>query len=135
MKSRRTCHVEGCLGSKAGQVELRMVYVLRDERCRSTFMDLMSEQASVAAALMTLAGADGHSYALNEQPGRRRGKFVEVLGFASERERDRFDDLYCQDRKIAAIQGLIDELVDAAHSDYVVTRGAPERRSVSVGWA
>jgi hypothetical protein len=117
-------------GKSRLRIEIRIVYVLRDEKHRPTFLGLVSELSSAARALMEFVGASESSYSLMEQQ-ERKGRFVELFQFATEHERSRFDDLYCQDRKIATIQGLIDEFVDAAHSDYVVIPAVISPNSLS----
>jgi hypothetical protein len=100
--------------------EVRMVYVLRNRECRPAFLDLMSELKTVTTELMAQAGASPAAYTLTERRD-REGFFVEVLRFAGPRERDKFDRLYCDSRRTSAIHALIDDLVDASRSDYVVT--------------
>jgi hypothetical protein len=109
-------------------VEVAVVYVLRAPRYRPPFLALMAELRPVTTALMRLTGASARSYTLLERDD-RQGWFIEVLEFAGEQERAKFDDLYSQDRRAAAIQGLLDELLDATKSDYVVVRGADKGRA------
>ncbi len=106
--------------------EVTVVYVLRHVRYRRAFLTLMSELRAVTTSLMSAIGADPGGYGLAERPD-RDGWFVEVIRFATEKERHRFDDLYCRDRRASAVQGLLDDLVDAKRSDYVLTRREPQR--------
>jgi len=103
--------------------ELRIVYVLRDPEDRGAFLNLMSELKTVTTDLMQSVGTGPGEYSMTERPD-RDGWFVEVLRFASEKERTRFDDLYSQDRRASALQSLLDELLDAQRSDYVLVRPA-----------
>jgi hypothetical protein len=101
--------------------EIRVVYVLRSSRNRTAFLTLMSELQSVTRTLMESAGAKAGGYSMMERTD-RDGWFIETMRFGSEQERNRFDDLYCLDRKASALQGLLNDLVDGARSDYVLTR-------------
>jgi len=104
---------------------LTIVYVLRTPHRRDAFLALMSElrQVTVDLMLMASAGAAADAYTLTEDPA-RPGWFVETLRFPSEKEHVKFDDLYHQDRRTSTLQALLDELVDGARSDYVLTRSA-----------
>jgi len=102
---------------------LTVVYVLRTPHRRDEFLALMSDLRRVTLELMASAGADPSSYTMTEHP-KRPGWFVESVPFPSEKEQAKFDDLYHQDRRTATLQSLLDELVDAARSDYVLTRSA-----------
>jgi hypothetical protein len=110
------------LARENASTEVRVVYVLRRPEYRETFLDLMTSLREATLDLMTQAGARASDYVLEERRD-RRGWFVEVLRFASEKEHSRFDEMYCQDRRTAALQALVDDLVDSSWSDYVVTRG------------
>jgi hypothetical protein len=105
--------------SAASKIEV--VYVLQSLRHRGPFLNLMSELRTATTHLLATVGADPAQYSMTERED-RDGWFVEVMHFGSEQERNRFDELYCQDRAASAIQGLLDDYVDGARSDYVLTR-------------
>jgi hypothetical protein len=102
--------------------DIRVLYVLKTPACRAAFLELMSELQVTTVDLMTQVGAGADGYTIVELPG-RPGWFLETLRFASEKERTRFDELFCADRRGAAAHALLDDLLDSARSDYVVTRG------------
>jgi hypothetical protein len=101
--------------------EVRVLYVLRTPACRSAFLELMAKLQVTTTDLMRQVGADAAGYSIVELPS-RSGWFLETLRFASEKERTRFDELFCEDRRSAAAHALLDDLLDGARSDYVVTR-------------
>ena len=46
--------------------------------------------------------------------------FMEIFRFRDEAEFTAFDDKFHKDRKIAAIYGLLDEIVEAEKSDFKI---------------
>jgi hypothetical protein len=102
---------------------VRIVYALRKPDFRDEFLKLMNELRTVTRMVMRAADAADGEYSMGEVAG-RPDCFEEVIRFKTEKERSRFDDLYCQDRAAGAIQGLLDELLDASRSDYAVVAGA-----------
>jgi hypothetical protein len=106
--------------------EVRVAYVLQRPQYREGFLQLMAELRTVTRDLLASVGANPNGYWMEERPD-RDGWFVEVIRFGSDEQRSRFDDLYSQDRRASALQGLLDELVDAARSDYVLMRPPSHR--------
>jgi hypothetical protein len=104
-------------------VTVRVSYVLRNEACRDAFLDLIDELEARTVDVLRMAGANAEGYSVTESP-LRRGWFTEVFQFGTRPEREKFDDLYYQDRPTAAIQALLEETIDAARCDYVMTEGA-----------
>jgi hypothetical protein len=104
-----------------GARELKVVYVLHRSGNRRAFLQLMSELRSVTQELLGQVGANPCDYTLTEQ-AEREGWFTEIIRFACDQHHSRFDDLYSSDRRTTAIQSLLDDLVDGARSDYILTR-------------
>jgi hypothetical protein len=107
--------------SYAGAVTVRALYVLRGTQYRAPFLHLMKELRTRTRELMAAAGADPGTYSLAESVA-RPGWFAETIRFDSTRQHEKFDDLYNQDRRAAVIQALLEETIDSARCDYVVTR-------------
>src|SRR5689334_13304879 len=102
-------------------ITIRVSYVLRSEVCRSTFLELMAELRRRTLEVLQLVDADPTAYSMAESAD-RSGWFDEAFLFASRQQHERFDDLYTQDRPVATIQALLEETIDSARCDYVVTR-------------
>jgi hypothetical protein len=102
---------------------VRMIYALRKPDVRDEFLRLMTELRTVTRLLMRSADAADGEYSMSEIAG-RPDCFEEIIHFKSEKERNKFDDLYCEDRTASAIQALLDELLDGSRSDFTVVSGS-----------
>ena len=91
---------------------LAITYSIRDGR-RGEFFDLMRE-------LKPLLGGIGATDCIVYEDRSRPNYFMEVFRFKDEAEFTAFDDKFHKDRKIAAIYGLLDEIVEAEKSDFKI---------------
>jgi len=99
---------------------IKMTYTIRAPEVRDDFRKLMDDLRTATRKLMRLAGADDGEYSFSEV-SERPGRFEETIKFKNETQRLKFDDLYCQDRTVTAVQALLNDLLDASQSDFAVT--------------
>ncbi|MEO6402562.1 MAG: hypothetical protein ABIP62_11190 [Vicinamibacteria bacterium] len=97
---------------EAGGVVLVISYSIRDGR-RADFLNLISD---LKPLLISIGGADFTLY----EDRSRVNYFMEIFRFRDEAEFTAFDDKFHKDRKIAAIYGLLDEIVEAEKSDFKI---------------
>jgi len=97
---------------EAGGVVLVISYSIRDGR-RADFLNLISD---LKPLLISIGGADFTLY----EDRSRANYFMEIFRFRDEAEFTAFDDKFHKDRKIAAIYGLLDEIVEAEKSDFKI---------------
>ena len=97
---------------EAGGVVLVISYSIRDGR-RADFLNLISD---LKPLLITIGGADFTLY----EDRSRVNYFMEIFRFRDEAEFTAFDDKFHKDRKVAAIYGLLDEIVEAEKSDFKI---------------
>ena len=95
-----------------GGVVLVISYSIRDGR-RADFLNLISD---LKPLLISIGGADFTLY----EDRSRVNYFMEIFRFRDEAEFTAFDDKFHKDRKIAAIYGLLDEIVEAEKSDFKI---------------
>lgn len=96
----------------AGGVVLVISYSIRDGR-RADFLNLISD---LKPLLISIGGSDFTLY----EDRSRVNYFMEIFRFRDEAEFTAFDDKFHKDRKIAAIYGLLDEIVEAEKSDFKI---------------
>ncbi len=97
---------------EVGGVVLVISYSIRDGR-RADFLNLISD---LKPLLISIGGADFTLY----EDRSRVNYFMEIFRFRDEAEFTAFDDKFHKDRKIAAIYGLLDEIVEAEKSDFKI---------------
>jgi hypothetical protein len=97
---------------EAGGVVLVISYSIRDGR-RADFLNLISD---LKPLLLSIGGTDFTLY----EDRSRVNYFMEIFRFRDEAEFTAFDDKFHKDRKIAAIYGLLDEIVEAEKSDFKI---------------
>lgn len=97
---------------EVGGVVLVISYSIRDGR-RSDFLNLISD---LKPLLIAIGGTDFTLY----EDRSRVNYFMEIFRFRDEAEFTAFDDKFHKDRKIAAIYGLLDEIVEAEKSDFKI---------------
>jgi hypothetical protein len=97
---------------EAGGVVLVISYSIRDGR-RADFLNLISD---LKPLLISIGGTDFTLY----EDRSRVNYFMEIFRFRDEAEFTAFDDKFHKDRKIAAIYGLLDEIVEAEKSDFKI---------------
>jgi hypothetical protein len=97
---------------EVGGVILVISYSIRDGR-RADFLNLISD---LRPLLVSIGGSD---FTLFEDRS-RINYFMEIFRFKDEAEFTAFDDKFHKDRKIAAIYGLLDEIVEAEKSDFKI---------------
>lgn len=97
---------------EVGGVVLVISYSIRDGR-RADFPNLISD---LKPLLISIGGADFTLY----EDRSRVNYFMEIFRFRDEAEFTAFDDKFHKDRKIAAIYGLLDEIVEAEKSDFKI---------------
>lgn len=97
---------------EAGGVVLVISYSIRDGR-RGDFLNLISD---LKPLLISIGGSDFILY----EDRSRVNYFMEIFRFRDEAEFTAFDDKFHKDRKIAAIYGLLDEIVEAEKSDFKI---------------
>jgi hypothetical protein len=97
---------------ESGGVVLVISYSIRDGR-RADFLNLISD---LKPLLISIGGADFTLY----EDRSRVNYFMEIFRFRDEAEFTAFDDKFHKDRKIAAIYGLLDEIVEAEKSDFKI---------------
>ncbi len=97
---------------EVGGVVLVISYSIRDRR-RSDFLNLISD---LKPLLIAIGGTDFTLY----EDRSRVNYFMEIFRFRDEAEFTAFDDKFHKDRKIAAIYGLLDEIVEAEKSDFKI---------------
>ncbi len=95
-----------------GGVVLVISYSIRDGR-RADFLNLISD---LKPLLISIGGADFTLY----EDRSRVNYFMEIFRFRDEAEFTAFDDKFHKDRKVAAIYGLLDEIVEAEKSDFKI---------------
>ena len=95
-----------------GGVVLVISYSIRDGR-RADFLNLI---ADLKPLLVSIGGTDFTLY----EDRSRVNYFMEIFRFRDEAEFTAFDDKFHKDRKIAAIYGLLDEIVEAEKSDFKI---------------
>jgi len=96
----------------SGGVVLVISYSIRDGR-RADFLNLISD---LKPLLISIGGSDFTLY----EDRSRVNYFMEIFRFRDEAEFTAFDDKFHKDRKIAAIYGLLDEIVEAEKSDFKI---------------
>ena len=99
---------------------MAVTYVVREDG-RESFLQLTKDLESRTRHLLALAGGDGQAYSMIESSV-HRGRFVELVSFTTPQEYAKFDDLYNQDRVTTALQALLEETLELARCDYVITR-------------
>jgi len=97
---------------EVGGVVLVISYSIRDGR-RADFLNLISD---LKPLLVSIGGTDFTLY----EDRSRVNYFMEIFRFRDEAEFTAFDDKFHKDRKIAAIYGLLDEIVEAEKSDFKI---------------
>jgi len=97
---------------EVGGVVLVISYSIRDGR-RADFLNLISD---LKPLLISIGGADFTLY----EDRSRVNYLMEIFRFRDEAEFTAFDDKFHKDRKIAAIYGLLDEIVEAEKSDFKI---------------
>ena len=97
---------------EVGGVVLVISYSIRDGR-RADFLNLISD---LKPLLISIGGTDFTLY----EDRSRVNYFMEIFRFRDEAEFTAFDDKFHKDRKIAAIYGLLDEIVEAEKSDFKI---------------
>lgn len=97
---------------EVGGVVLVISYSIRDGR-RGDFLNLISD---LKPLLISIGGSDFTLY----EDRSRVNYFMEIFRFRDEAEFTTFDDKFHKDRKIAAIYGLLDEIVEAEKSDFKI---------------
>ena len=104
----------------AARRTIKLTYTIRTPDVRDDFLKLTGELRTATRKVMRLAGADDGEYSFSEV-SERPGRFEETIRFKNEIQRLKFDDLYCQDRTVTALQALLNDLLDASQSDFAVT--------------
>ena len=97
---------------EVGGVVLVISYSIRDGR-RADFLNLISD---LKPLLISIGGTDFTLY----EDRSRVNYFMEIFRVRDEAEFTAFDDKFHKDRKIAAIYGLLDEIVEAEKSDFKI---------------
>jgi hypothetical protein len=97
---------------EVGGVVLVISYSIREGR-RADFLNLISD---LKPLLISIGGTDFTLY----EDRSRVNYFMEIFRFRDEAEFTAFDDKFHKDRKIAAIYGLLDEIVEAEKSDFKI---------------
>jgi hypothetical protein len=97
---------------EVGGVILVISYSIREGR-RADFLNLISD---LKPLLISIGGTDFILY----EDRSRVNYYMEIFRFRDEAEFTAFDDKFHKDRKIAAIYGLLDEIVEAEKSDFKI---------------